>query len=136
MTPEPLEITEDRQARRVRRATLATRAFIVLACVYAALVPALVLWVVFEIEDQQASAAQTLAETRRNTELIESCVTPGGECAERSRENTAEVVDTINEAVTYAAIYAAACADRADVQTVAEIESCVRDRLAEKLSRD
>lgn len=53
-------------------------------------------------------------------QLIKDCTTSGGECYERGRKNTADVVEILNEFT----VYVIACADRAGVQTVEEIREC------------
>lgn len=65
---------------------------------------------------------------RSNSEVLEtvkSCTTPGRECYERSRRQTATAVASINTIT----ILAAACADR-NPGDVKKIEACVRREFA------
>lgn len=80
------------------------------------------------IRHTQLNNKSTLASTERaataaedSLDAIMDCTTPEGDCYRRSQDSTGDAVGGIN---VYA-VYAAACADRPDTQTVTEIEKCI-----------
>lgn len=60
-------------------------------------------------------------QNRENGRLLLDCTAPEGECFRKAQARTGEAVGSINDVV----ILAAACADRAGVDTEAEIRECV-----------
>lgn len=89
-----------------------------------------VLWQTFETTQAMRS---TQLDSKRTVELIESCTTPDGECAQRGAESTGAAIDQISansrrmhELTRRYAAAAAACADRAGTQTTEQIASCIR----------
>lgn len=79
----------------------------------------------------QQSNAQTLRETHRTLDVVQSCTTPGRECFKRGQKQTSGAIADINRV----SIYAAACADRPRQQTVEQIQACVIERLAQDAHR-
>lgn len=73
-------------------------------------------------------AQQTNTET---LDLIKSCTTPGRKCFNEGQERTGKAVGSINKIT----VYAATCADRPGWQDVAEIEACIRAKLARNAAR-
>jgi hypothetical protein len=69
---------------------------------------------------------------------IADCTIPGGECYQRSQEQTGEAIgQLINEEIltrTYARL-AASCADKAGVQTEDDIEKCILRDLKEEVDQ-
>jgi uncharacterized protein YlxW (UPF0749 family) len=131
--------------RRVLLATVAALLAVLLASVVAmAVFAAFTLDAVREaqlVNTERAKDTEALAEQikvitadtnnlaeqiKRVAGQIESCTTPKGECYERGRSQTADAVGTINRIT----IYAAACADRAGVDTAPEIQACIEQALA------
>lgn len=80
-------------------------------------------------EEIQAFIKEQAIANGRTGRLVEDCTTPGNPCYERAAQQTAKAVADINRV----SIYAAACADRGDVQSVEEIQQCVITRLAKDL---
>lgn len=77
-----------------------------------------------------------IAEKQRR--LLVACTTPGGHCYERAQDNTAAAIEEILKegllqeiATRRVVILAAQCANRSDVQTVADVEKCVERGLKE-----
>jgi zona occludens toxin (predicted ATPase) len=120
----------ENQAKRAMRSELATRAFILaLLAVFA-----LTSWGVYLIRNQQVQNATTLESAQsaardaaQTARVIESCTTPGRACFNRSQRRTADAVANINQVV----IIAAACAGQHPGKSVAEIQNCVINRLAD-----
>lgn len=130
-----MDIDDDALERRTARATLVTRAFVIVAVVLAAAIYYQLLTVsadtnriVSGVEAQQDTNTGTLNASERGLELIRDCTEPGGECYGRSQRRTADAVADIN----LAAVYAAACADREGVQGEDEIYACVVRLFAER----
>jgi hypothetical protein len=90
---------------------------------------ALVLLVFYIV--QTYALASTIRENQKlnvkTNELIASCVTPDGKCAQDGAKRTGEAVANIGRL----SIYAAACADTPGVQGAPAIERCVKGLLAE-----
>jgi hypothetical protein len=125
--------SDDALARRIARATLATRVFVLVVIVLGAAILYLLVdlgrdtnKVVTGIEEQQDTNTATITASKRTLNLVTECTTPGRRCFERAQERTASAVADINRA----AVYAAACADREGVQGVDEIYACVIRQLA------
>jgi hypothetical protein len=78
------------------------------------------------VRETQLDSVQRAKDTERLAERIESCTTPGGQCFEASAARTRSAVGTINRIT----VYAAACADRAGVDTAPEIQHCIERALA------
>jgi hypothetical protein len=122
----------DSQAKRVVRADLATRVFVVVMVAMFATTA----WGVVLIRHQQVqnlstlqSARQAAIEAKRTADTIASCTTPGQPCYERAQKQTGQAVANINRVV----ILAAACAvgktgTTAQIET--QIQACVIDGLA------
>jgi hypothetical protein len=122
----------DSQAKRVVRADLATRVFVVVMVAMFATTA----WGVVLIRHQQVqnlstlqSARQAAVEAKRTADTIASCTTPGQPCFERAQRQTGQAVASINRVV----ILAAACAvgrtgTVVEIQTA--IQACVINRLA------
>lgn len=84
------------------------------------------------IRQSQVTNTTTLNNSSRVLELVEDCTTPGGECYQRGRENTAGAVGDIGRVTVLAAACAASIEDanlsvpaRADL-----IQRCIVDNLA------
>ena len=73
----------------------------------------------------QAFIREQAIKNQRLIEQVESCTTPTGKCYRDNRNRTNTVVMDINRV----SILAAACADRDDTQTAAQIRKCVLDQL-------
>lgn len=69
--------------------------------------------------------AWTTYEAEQQRDRLIDCTTPGGRCFEDSQKRTADAVGNLNEIT----VFAAACADKAGVNTVAQIQACVLDEL-------
>lgn len=70
---------------------------------------------------------QQKANVSVNNRLID-CTTPGGTCYRQGQERTGAAVADILKGATYAI----ACADKRGVQTEAEIQACVLERIAKE----
>lgn len=119
-------------SRRVARATLITRTFIVVAIALIVAVFYLLLdqgedtnKIVAGIEYQQDTNTAVLAGIDGLSRQIESCTTPEGECSMRGSRRTDEAVD----AIALRQVAAVACADQAGTQTPGEIAACVKRTL-------
>lgn len=75
------------------------------------------------------SVRESQKSNTRTLDLIESCTTVGGDCYEDSQQRTADVVRLLNGYQRRVVTLAAACADRADTQTAAQIRRCIDDGL-------
>lgn len=80
----------------------------------------------------------TYVETQKRNRLMD-CTTPGGQCFAESQRRTAQAIKQIIDenvfeevATRRVVVLAAQCANRAGVQTVDQIESCVEYGLGER----
>lgn len=125
---------DDALARRIARATLATRVFVLVVVILGSAILYLLLSVsadtnkvVTAIENQQDANTATIDASERTLNRVTDCTTPGRKCYAEGQERTASAVDSISRA----AVYAAACADREGVQGEDEIYACVVRLFAE-----
>ena len=115
-------------SRKVARATLVTRAFIVVAIALLVAVFYLLIdqgddtnQIVAGIEYQQDTNTAVLAGIDGISRQIESCTNPDGECSLRGHRRTMAAVD----AIVVRQIAAVACADGPGTQSPTEIQACV-----------
>lgn len=78
-----------------------------------------------KIRDSQKTNTKTLDYSKRTLKLVNDCVTPGESCFDDGQERQGQIITTVTEQQREAAVYAAACADQPDEQTVSEIYTCV-----------
>lgn len=138
---EDVRMTADLQvAHRVARAELVKRALILTTTVLVAVLLVTQWRTVALIRSTQQTGSPVLQaigkqndDIQRGTEAsvstneqILDCLTPGGECFERSRTNSSNTVASINEVTAYAAV----CADRPGVQSLAAIRLCIADLIS------
>lgn len=90
------------------------------------------------IRDTQVANTQRTQDTRaaaeaaaRGTNRIEDCTTPGRDCFEESQRRLAQAITGINDYATYAA----ACADKPQQQTYAQIKACILAQIADSKRR-
>lgn len=76
-------------------------------------------------QETNTQITRTNAETLR---IIKSCTTPGQSCYDRGQKATAGAVASINRVV----ILAAACASQHRGESVARVQTCVLNRLADR----
>ena len=76
-------------------------------------------------EQIQSFIKEQAVRNGRLVKQVESCTTPTGKCYRDNQNRTNTVVMDINRV----SILAAACADRDDTQTAAQIRKCVMDQL-------
>lgn len=131
----PAPISDEALYKRERRASFATRLFVIVvgAAVAAILVANLAGLII--IRHQQVANVKTNDETHANSVVLKnlaaqilSCTTPKGECYRTGQERTGEAVASINQVV----IYAVACSKVIPNQgqrTFDEIQACVETRL-------
>lgn len=115
-------------ARKVARAELSKRAFVLILALFVFSFSGVMAWGVYEIRKTQTEGTPTgkrivaLAETTKTTQdTLLDCVQPTGECYKRSRQNQADIVATLN----LGAVYAVYCVDRNPQAEIAEIQACV-----------
>jgi hypothetical protein len=118
--------SETQQARRTVRASLATRLFIVLGLLAVILYGLSTTVMLSQSAQRGRENRETLHSLKQQAAIIRDCTIPSGKCYQRGKQQTASAVSSINRVV----ILAAACASRAPGQSVAEIQSCVINRLA------
>lgn len=119
------------ETEALRRAMVARRAFIAVGILALALALAVSLAVVVATRGTQQTNVPKIDNTETTLELVQDCVTPGGKCYERGQRQTADAVQSLNEAAIDAASSAAACAALPDVSGYIEIKHCVDRTLAE-----
>jgi hypothetical protein len=85
-----------------------------------------VLWIVIVAIVAALIVADIIIGTRARAELLD-CTTPGGECYEKSQEQTGGAVADIVKFSRDASVAAAHCADAPGQQTLAEIRKCTNE---------
>lgn len=118
----------DDLARKIARAELTRRLFILAALFMAAIIAGVVVWAVLAIRttQQEGSPAvkQIIAQGKDQKELlhtIQSCTDPKGKCYQEGQQRTADAVGSINEIT----IYAVVCGQRHPGAAVSVIRPCV-----------
>lgn len=118
----------DDLARKVARAELTKRLFILAAVVMAAVVTGVVVWAVLAIRttQQEGSPAvkQIIAQGQDQKALlhtIQSCTDPKGKCYKAGQQRTADAIGSINEIT----IYAVACGQDHPAASVRQLQACV-----------
>jgi hypothetical protein len=120
-------MSTEQQARKIARADLVTRLFILVVLV--SVVSGVALMTVLSVQ-----SAHRGRENHQLLQTVQSCTTPGQPCFHEAQKRTAGAVASINRVV----ILAAACAvgrtgTVAEIQTA--IQACVIDRLAADQSK-
>lgn len=108
--------------RKIARAELSRRAFIVTIAVLATSVVAALLALTLAIRQAQTDGTPTGKRIVALQETISDCVDPTGECYQRSQKRQAGVVATLN----LGALYAIYCVDRNPQADIAEVQRCVQ----------
>jgi len=117
-------------ARKVARAELSKRALFVLIGIVGGAIVLTQIFLLFAIRGTQnegtptgrriVALSQTTVDLQRT---INDCVNPEGKCYQRSRDNQADVVATLN----LGALYAVYCVDRNPQADIEDIQRCVKD---------
>ena len=116
-------MTVDQQLqRRVARAELSRRAFIVGSALVAAFVVAALLTLSIQVRRTQLEGTPTGQRLLESSNRVLDCTSPDGECYKRSQKRTADVVTTLN----LGALYAIFCTDRLPRADIKKIQACVR----------
>jgi hypothetical protein len=111
----------DAQARRVVRADLATRAFVVFVATSLVTTLAFLLTLTVQSAHRGKDNRDTLTRIKAQSTLIKSCTTPGESCYERGQRQTGDAVASINRVI----IASASCAV-GQTGTPAQIEDAIR----------
>lgn len=114
-------VTERELERRTNRYELAKRVGIL----FTAVVVTILLGLTFAGVNILVGLAR---DNHQTLTTIEDCTQPSGHCYQSGRKATADAVANINRVV----ILAAACASQHRGESVAEIQACVIDRLAQQ----
>lgn len=112
--------------RRVARAELSRRAFIVGLVFVTACVVGALLALTVAIRQTQTDGTPTGRRIVALQETITDCVTPTGECYKRAQKRTGDAIATLN----LATLYAVYCVDRNPHADIPSIQACVRDLYA------
>ena len=124
--------------RKTTRATLASRALVVVGLVLLSLILGMQLFATVQtghVTDGVAAQQDRIRGTQKNNtellKLVKSCTTPGQPCYERGQQQTAGAVATINRVVVLAAACSVGISPALTVvERQARIQGCVIDRLA------
>jgi hypothetical protein len=85
-----------------------------------------------QLDNTAAIEASTVAaeNARKTVERIEDCTTPGQKCFEDGQRRAGVLVQNLSDVI----ILASACASKPYEQTPAQIEVCVRQKLAAQIA--
>lgn len=113
--------------RKLARAELSRRAFIVSIAFVTALVVGALLTLSIQVRQTQIEGTPTGQKLLTASDRILDCTDPKGECYQRSQKRTADVVAALN----LGAIYGAYCVQQNPRSTLPEIKACVEELYAE-----
>ena len=81
-----------------------------------------------KMRETQQSNTTVLTRVDEVLAVVKDCTQAGGKCFEDGQKRTASAVQDISEASAQASVYAAYCVSVTGNDTVAEIETCVKEQ--------